>query len=67
MIKPVARPILSFDVRKIGAFGWNERPVRCVLGAVGDPGLQQLDFLDRELLFGLRRRHTLVGIVMGDA
>ena len=45
-----------------GRFGRDERPVRLILGALGDPPLEDVLLLGRERLLGRRRRHHLVGV-----
>ena len=43
------------------------RPVRVPLGALIDPSTQELDLFLSERVPGIRRRHVLVGIGVGDA
>src|SRR5439155_626266 len=63
VVDGVADPAERLDGRGRGPLRRDERPVRLVLGALGDPALERLLLGLGQLLLRLARRHPLAGLV----
>ena len=58
----VFAPDCVLHLRRLRSSGRDQRPMRLVLGAFGDPLLERFFLGGGELLVGFRRRHHRVGI-----
>ena len=67
MIDGIARPARLLDLGQLLSLGRHEGPVQAVIGARGDPALEELPVLLAERVLRVRRRHDLLFVLREDA